>query len=102
MSHLKDKVILITGGTSGIGLACTELFARHGAKVVTMSIQAEEGKALAKRLTGRGLQLRLSLRRREQGAGREGGRRSGRLASSAGWIASTPTPACCGTRRSPS
>ncbi len=47
-------MILITGGTSGIGLACTELFARHGAKVVTMSIQAEEGKALANRLTGRG------------------------------------------------
>jgi NAD(P)-dependent dehydrogenase (short-subunit alcohol dehydrogenase family) len=56
MSHLKDKVILITGGTSGIGLACTEHFARHGAKVVTMSIQAEEGKALAKRLAGEGLQ----------------------------------------------
>ncbi len=55
MSHLKDKVILITGGTSGIGEACTELFARHGAKVVTMSIQAEEGKALAERLTGEGL-----------------------------------------------
>jgi NAD(P)-dependent dehydrogenase (short-subunit alcohol dehydrogenase family) len=49
--HLKDKVILITGGTSGIGEACTELFARHGAKVVTMSIQQEAGTALAKRLT---------------------------------------------------
>jgi NAD(P)-dependent dehydrogenase (short-subunit alcohol dehydrogenase family) len=61
MSHLKDKVILITGGTSGIGLACTELFARHGAKVVTMSIQAEEGKALAKRLTGDGLQCIFHL-----------------------------------------
>jgi NAD(P)-dependent dehydrogenase (short-subunit alcohol dehydrogenase family) len=55
VSHLKNKVILITGGTSGIGLACTECFARHGAKVITMSIQAEEGKALASRLTGEGL-----------------------------------------------
>ena len=54
MSRLTDKVILITGGTSGIGLACTELFARQGAKVVTMSIQAEEGQALAARLTGEG------------------------------------------------
>ncbi len=54
MSHLKDKVILITGGTSGIGEACTELFARHGAKVITMSIQAQEGAALARRLSGEG------------------------------------------------
>ena len=56
MSCLKDKVILITGGTSGIGEACTELFARQGAKVVTMSIQAKEGEALAKRLTDEGCQ----------------------------------------------
>ena len=55
MSHLSDKVILITGGTSGIGLACTELFCEHGAKVVTMSIQASEGRALAERLAARGL-----------------------------------------------
>lgn len=54
MSHLKDKVILITGGTSGIGLACTEFFCEHGAKVVTMSIQAQEGRHLAERLAGQG------------------------------------------------
>lgn len=52
--HLKDKVILITGGTSGIGEACTELFARHGANVITMSIQPEEGQSLASRLTAEG------------------------------------------------
>jgi NAD(P)-dependent dehydrogenase (short-subunit alcohol dehydrogenase family) len=52
--HLKDKVILITGGTSGIGEAGTELFARHGAKVVTMSIQPEAGAMLAKRLCAEG------------------------------------------------
>jgi len=54
MSDLEDKVILITGGTSGIGEACTELFARSGAKVVAMSIQDKEGKALAGRLTEEG------------------------------------------------
>lgn len=54
MSDLDDKVILITGGTSGIGEASTELFARSGAKVVTMSIQGVEGKALEERLTGEG------------------------------------------------
>ncbi|MCR4410919.1 MAG: SDR family oxidoreductase [Thermoguttaceae bacterium] len=52
--HLQDKVILITGGTSGIGEACSELFARHGAKVIAMSIQQEAGTALAKRLTDEG------------------------------------------------
>ena len=50
MTYLRDKVILVTGGTSGIGLASTELFARSGAKVVTMSIQEKEGKSLAGRL----------------------------------------------------
>ncbi len=54
MSHLKDKVILITGGTSGIGEGCTELFCEHGASVVTMSIQQAEGKALEKRLSENG------------------------------------------------
>lgn len=52
---LKDKVILVTGGTSGIGESCTELFAHRGAKVVTMSIQEEAGQALAQRLCGEGL-----------------------------------------------
>jgi len=56
MSNLTDKVILVTGGTSGIGEASTELFARSGAKVVAMSIQAEAGKALADRLSGEGHQ----------------------------------------------
>jgi NAD(P)-dependent dehydrogenase (short-subunit alcohol dehydrogenase family) len=51
---LRDKVILITGGTSGIGAACTELFCRHGAKVVAMSPQQPEGTALAQRLTAEG------------------------------------------------
>ena len=61
MTNLDGKVILITGGTSGIGEACTELFARSGAKVVTMSIQKDEGKTLAERLTGEGHQCVFHL-----------------------------------------
>jgi NAD(P)-dependent dehydrogenase (short-subunit alcohol dehydrogenase family) len=51
---LEGQVVLITGGTSGIGEACTELFARQGAKVLAMSIQREEGKALQERLRAEG------------------------------------------------
>jgi NAD(P)-dependent dehydrogenase (short-subunit alcohol dehydrogenase family) len=51
---LEGRVVLITGGTSGIGEASTELFARQGAKVVAMSIQAQEGQALQERLCAEG------------------------------------------------
>ncbi|MGI5820409.1 MAG: SDR family NAD(P)-dependent oxidoreductase [Armatimonadota bacterium] len=43
---IEGKTIIITGGTSGIGEGCTRHFARAGAKVVTSSIQREEGEAL--------------------------------------------------------
>lgn len=32
--QLKDKVVIITGGSSGIGKACAEVFGRAGAKIV--------------------------------------------------------------------
>jgi NAD(P)-dependent dehydrogenase (short-subunit alcohol dehydrogenase family) len=56
VSALKGQTILVTGGTSGIGAACTELFATAGAKVVAMSIQQEAGQALAERLRDQGHQ----------------------------------------------
>jgi NAD(P)-dependent dehydrogenase (short-subunit alcohol dehydrogenase family) len=51
---IADKVIIVTGGTSGIGDACTRHFAACGAKVVTSSIQQAEGEALEKELRGAG------------------------------------------------
>lgn len=48
--HLNDRVAVITGGASGIGLAIAERYAADGARVVISDVQAEAGVAHAKRL----------------------------------------------------
>jgi NAD(P)-dependent dehydrogenase (short-subunit alcohol dehydrogenase family) len=47
--QMKDKVCVITGGCSGIGLAGVELFWAEGAKVVCADIQDDKGAALSAR-----------------------------------------------------
>lgn len=47
---LTGKVAIVTGGTSGIGLATVERFVAEGAKVVIADIQDEAGTATAQRL----------------------------------------------------
>lgn len=49
MSELSDKVILITGGTAGIGLECVKAYIKAGAKVVFVGLDhssVENAKAL--------------------------------------------------------
>jgi NAD(P)-dependent dehydrogenase (short-subunit alcohol dehydrogenase family) len=48
--RLKDKVALITGGASGIGLATVEKFVGEGARVVVADINADRAAAVAARL----------------------------------------------------
>ncbi|MGE8381109.1 MAG: SDR family NAD(P)-dependent oxidoreductase, partial [Sphingobacterium sp.] len=38
MNRLKDKVILISGGTAGIGLACAQAYAKAGAQVAFIGL----------------------------------------------------------------
>jgi NAD(P)-dependent dehydrogenase (short-subunit alcohol dehydrogenase family) len=48
--ELAGKVVIVTGGASGIGKASVELFVSEGAKVVVADIQAEGGEMLARSL----------------------------------------------------
>jgi len=43
---LKDKLVVITGGGSGIGAGFTEAFARQGARVVFLDVAEAESRAL--------------------------------------------------------
>ena len=55
--NLKDKVILVTGSTSGIGEACARHFASLGARVVIASNQEERGIALEEELREAGQEV---------------------------------------------
>jgi NAD(P)-dependent dehydrogenase (short-subunit alcohol dehydrogenase family) len=49
MGILQDKVTIVTGGSSGIGEATAELFAKEGAKVIIAGA-SDKGQAVAERL----------------------------------------------------
>jgi 3-hydroxy acid dehydrogenase / malonic semialdehyde reductase len=50
MEPVKDKIVLVTGASSGIGLSCARIFAEHGAKLILSARRSERLKALAKEL----------------------------------------------------
>jgi NAD(P)-dependent dehydrogenase (short-subunit alcohol dehydrogenase family) len=49
-----DKVVIVTGGTKGIGLGCVRAFVGAGSKVVFCARGEQEGQAIARELTARG------------------------------------------------
>jgi NAD(P)-dependent dehydrogenase (short-subunit alcohol dehydrogenase family) len=52
VDRLKDRVAVITGGGSGIGLATARRFTAEGAKVVVVDLNVEAGEAAAKEVGG--------------------------------------------------
>lgn len=57
--RLKDKMAIITGGASGIGLAACRRFVEEGAKVVLSDYDAEKGKEEAKKLQDEGYDVQF-------------------------------------------
>ncbi len=49
---LEDRVVLVTGGASGLGLATAALFVEHGAKVVITDVVDDAGRAAADSIDG--------------------------------------------------
>jgi 3-hydroxyacyl-CoA dehydrogenase / 3-hydroxy-2-methylbutyryl-CoA dehydrogenase len=48
--QLRDKIAIITGGASGLGLATVEALVEKGAKVAIFDVNAEQGQAVVERL----------------------------------------------------
>lgn len=54
MNRLQDKVAIVTGSTSGIGIGIARLYAAEGAKVVVCGRRKEKGEAVVERIKGEG------------------------------------------------
>ena len=59
---LKDKVTIVTGGTSGIGFAVAQLFSKEGARVVVGSNTTEQGDAIAELISSGCLFIQTDVR----------------------------------------
>lgn len=64
--HLKDKVIIVTGGAKGIGEGIVEVLAREGAIPTIVGRNEKDNKAILKKIKGNGFQVAAELTRPEE------------------------------------
>jgi NAD(P)-dependent dehydrogenase (short-subunit alcohol dehydrogenase family) len=65
LERLKDKVAVVTGAASGIGLGTVELFVAEGAKVIAADVQDDKGVALERRFNGQVKYVHCDVTREE-------------------------------------
>lgn len=65
MSNLKDKIIFVTGASSGIGEACVRRFSAEGSRVIMAARRADRLESLKRQLKGDSYPLVLDIRRQE-------------------------------------
>ncbi|HED04112.1 MAG TPA: SDR family NAD(P)-dependent oxidoreductase [Candidatus Fraserbacteria bacterium] len=66
MAMLKDRIVLVTGASSGIGAACAQVFSAQGARLLLAARRLERLKELARRLEGESYCLQLDVTRPTQ------------------------------------
>src|SRR5260370_6230863 len=55
-----EKIVLVTGSTTGIGEACAQVFAESGAKVMVSGRHEERGRAVAEAIRAKGGQAEFA------------------------------------------
>lgn len=54
MTRFLNKVVIVTGGSQGIGEGCVRVFVANGAKVVACALGDHDGDELVKELNQKG------------------------------------------------